>query len=582
MSRDAISSEDVLIVLILCALIVASWLPRMTGPLDLRGDGGVYYVLGTALAEGKGYRLLNEPGEIEAVQYPPLLPAIIAAHQLVLGSNDPVIVGRWLRLTFFLIFAGYIFTSYVVLRHFLSKGYALLAILLVSLNVFTSFLSDLCFAELPFGLATMLFVLFNSRQGGRFSPLWSALSASAAYLLRTAGIAILAAWVIDALFKRAYTQAAIRLGCALVPILAWHAYILHVESSASYSHPAYAYQRADYLFYNVSYVRNVSYRDPLSPQLGKALRSDILTRVGNNLKQTPRSFGEAVTATQGYWTMFLDRNLKSVKDPAWKAQLTVTVFGIFVLAGLGLQLSRGQFLIPLCILAYLLALCLTPWPGQWPRYWAPLAPFLALALIQCLLTIRQYVSDVLHQPIKRSSALVLGPIIGLALTVQVFTLYDSYMRDSGEAIVYDQQGRPIRYHLFYYSKQHRALDEGLDWLKRRAKPGDIIAAAMPQWAYLRTRLKTVMPPFEADLKKGQELLDSVPVRYVIVDRTGIDVAAIMRQSTEPILRAAPQLWREVYSGPDGLLRIYERTQEEPGRPSTDKVYPRHGNSAFPQ
>src|SRR5215813_12120171 len=103
---------DVIAALVLATLAMLCWVPRMKGPLDLRWDGAAYYVLGTALAEGKGYRLLNEPGDIEAVQYPPLLPAIIAAHQVVIGSNDAVIVGRWLRLCFLLIFVAYIFTSY--------------------------------------------------------------------------------------------------------------------------------------------------------------------------------------------------------------------------------------------------------------------------------------------------------------------------------------------------------------------------------------------------------------------------------------------------------------------------------------
>ena len=71
--------------LICGAALLLIWLavsiPRLNGPIDLRWDAGTYYVLGTALAEGKGYRLLNEPGEIEAVQYPPLLPLIVAAHQ---------------------------------------------------------------------------------------------------------------------------------------------------------------------------------------------------------------------------------------------------------------------------------------------------------------------------------------------------------------------------------------------------------------------------------------------------------------------------------------------------------------------
>src|SRR5262245_2978574 len=68
------NSGDIVIVSGLAVLVVASWVRRARGPLDLRWDAGVYYVLGTALAEGKGYRLLNEPGEIAAIQYPPFLP----------------------------------------------------------------------------------------------------------------------------------------------------------------------------------------------------------------------------------------------------------------------------------------------------------------------------------------------------------------------------------------------------------------------------------------------------------------------------------------------------------------------------
>jgi hypothetical protein len=48
-------------------------------------------------AQGKGYRLLDQPGEIEAMQYPPLVPLIVAAHQRVPGTPDPLKVGSWLR-----------------------------------------------------------------------------------------------------------------------------------------------------------------------------------------------------------------------------------------------------------------------------------------------------------------------------------------------------------------------------------------------------------------------------------------------------------------------------------------------------
>src|SRR5262245_46909393 len=80
------------------------WLPRLSGPLDFRYDAGVYYILGASLAEGKGYRLLNEPGAIQAIQYPPLLPLFAAAHQLLAGTSDPAVVGHMLRISFFGIF----------------------------------------------------------------------------------------------------------------------------------------------------------------------------------------------------------------------------------------------------------------------------------------------------------------------------------------------------------------------------------------------------------------------------------------------------------------------------------------------
>src|SRR5215469_14807662 len=84
------------------ALILAVfglWAFRLGGPIDLRWDAGVYYILGTSLYEGKGYRLLNEPGEVWAVQYPPLLPAVVAVHEAVLGTSDFLVVGPWLRVT---------------------------------------------------------------------------------------------------------------------------------------------------------------------------------------------------------------------------------------------------------------------------------------------------------------------------------------------------------------------------------------------------------------------------------------------------------------------------------------------------
>jgi hypothetical protein len=86
--------SDIAAAVVVIAVAVALWLPRKPGPIDLRWDAGVYYILGTSLAGGHGYRLLNEPGQISAVQYPPLLPAIVAIHERLLGTSTIFIHGR--------------------------------------------------------------------------------------------------------------------------------------------------------------------------------------------------------------------------------------------------------------------------------------------------------------------------------------------------------------------------------------------------------------------------------------------------------------------------------------------------------
>src|SRR5215813_11239508 len=166
---------DQLLILALSLVIIGLWIPRWAGPLDLRWDGAVYFVLGTSIAEGKGYRLLHEPGEIEAILYPPLLPLLAAAPQMALGTSDPMIVGRWLKLFFFVFHASFVLATYFMLKMFVPRWAAFLGALALLLNVQVVFHSNLFFAEIPFGLITVLFVLCNRRSS---SPIHEPLAAA--------------------------------------------------------------------------------------------------------------------------------------------------------------------------------------------------------------------------------------------------------------------------------------------------------------------------------------------------------------------------------------------------------------------
>ena len=198
-------------------LTSVSWLPRHRGAIDFRLDAGVYYVLGTSLAQGSGYRLLNEPGSIQAVQYPPLVPAIIALQQKLLGSSDPLVTGRALKLLWFAFFLLFIVLAYCCLRLFFSVAWAFAGALLCILNAQLCFYSNQCSAEIPFAVLSGLFVLVYRK--GLVGGALAAVLAVAAFFCRTIGIALFGAWIVDALLRRQFRRAALQSAIAIICVV---------------------------------------------------------------------------------------------------------------------------------------------------------------------------------------------------------------------------------------------------------------------------------------------------------------------------------------------------------------------------
>jgi hypothetical protein len=534
----------------------------MNGPLDLRWDGGVYYVLGTALAQGRGYRLLNEPGEIEATQYPPLFPIFIAAHQIIAGTADPTKVGRWLRFSSFLTSLGFVLASYALLRRHLPGGWAFLGAGMCALHTYTVFLSDIAFAEIPFALATIFFFLW--RRAGS-TPVWHDLIAGAlaavAYLLRTAGIALLLAWVAEGALQRKAKRTALRLVIALLVIGGWQARIATVENDPAYSRPSYPYQRAPYLFYNVSYARNMLLRDVEHPNLGQLSVPQLSGRFVRSLITVPTRLGQAVSAVREDWLEQISRLRKAPVVGRLFSKglidLSLLLLGSLVIGGLVRHFIYTDRLMPLYIAAYIGLLCITPPAWESARYLMPIAPFLVLAMCECVLAICRRLQTG-PRILARIVPLSVGASAALVLTIQILSLADLFRERHRRVEYQDRSGAVVSYRLLFYREVYQALDAGLDWLRARAGPTEIIVSSMPHWVYLRTGLKSVMPPFESDPSRAQALLDSVPVSYLIVDgRTG----SFTRQFGLPAVKAAPERWQLVYLSPVGELEIYRRRRE---------------------
>jgi hypothetical protein len=135
-------------------------------------------------------------------------------------------------------------------------------------------------------------------------------------------------------------------------------------------------------------------------------------------------------------------------------------------------------------------------------------------------------------------------VIVTILSQQLLTFYLAQTKWHSSVAYNSPKGEKATYRLYFYFDTYRAFDAGIDWLMLRATPGDVVASSMPQWVYLRTGLKSVMPPFVSNPFEAQRLLDSVPVKYIIID---VGLALETGKYTSQVVNAFPEKWQRVYS-----------------------------------
>jgi hypothetical protein len=540
------------------------WVPRFSGPIDLRWDAGVYYLLGTSLANGQGYRIQSEPGSPEALQYPPLLPAVVALHQRVVGTNDPAVVAPLLRIMYAVVFGIYAVAIVALAKRYLRPAFAATAAIFCLLNPVTIFLSDLLFAELPFALLGVLFALVA---GGSSHPSrqWlreagSFLLAALGFLLRAAGIVLLAAWVLQAVMWQRWRLALARAALALLPIIGWQTHVAHVHGTVGYSHPAYEYQRAPYQYYNVSYVENMLLVDPFRPELGKLNVSTLASRILTNVLSVPGAMGEIVSAKEKDWrgTVQWIQGLVfgQALFPAGLVRLPIFALAGLVIAGLMIFVCRRDWLMAFIVLGSFGLFCITPWPGQFTRYLEPLAPFLTIALLLglCQITTALSARGIQKTPMIAASAF----LVLLTIVVEIHKAVWLFGERARQRVVFAREEIGPESKWFIYDRSWQAWQQAVNWIDSRAPRNALVATTAPYFYYLQTGRLAVLPPMEADLVRERGLLDSVPVSYVIIDE--LEFTDIARRYVFPAVEADRAGWHLVY-------KIDSTTVYERGTPS---------------
>ena len=557
---------------VVLAAALALALPQLRGPIDLRYDAGVYYSVGSALAEGRGYVIPSEPGAAAEIQYPPALPTVAASVQAVVGTADPAVAGHAMRLLYLILTVAYVVASYVLARRYLAPAWSALAALLTTLHAYTVFLSTLMQAELPYALVTTLFFLAVAPRPGRGwrpiatpRPRWlPEILAATAFLFRTAGIALLGAWALDLLSRRRWGRAVLAVAVAAACVGGWQLHVGRAEADRRRDGPAYAYQYAPYQFYNVAYQTNLTYVDPFRPELGLITAPQFAARTAANVRAVLSDIGELVTGDAIWWFGRLPWG-ESFGERArfWLVSRTGMLIAVLPLVGFVILAYRGVWIVPLTVVASLALMVVTPWPGQFWRYLAPLMPLFTIATAVTLDVAARTLERVLEQRRAPSGGRRFGRAVPLALpataallmlAVQLYCLRQA-ARYLGDVAYQGRDGRPVRYRLLYYDDPWRKHDAAIDWIARHASKESIVVTSTPQWVYLRTGLRSVMPPFEADPARADRLLASVPGHYLILDN--LSFVDVSRRYAAPVAARFPERWRLVFPGEPGGSAVYE-------------------------
>ncbi|MCI0354868.1 MAG: hypothetical protein L0099_07510, partial [Acidobacteria bacterium] len=345
--------------------------------------------------------------------------------------------------------------------------------------------------------------------------------------------------------------------------LLWQAHGFRVTSSPEYQQPTYAYQRAPYYYSNVSYFENVQLIQPFVPELGRATAGDMARRAALNLIALPVALGEIVSAPAGFWRWPLRKANEwagSTVLPLGLIDIPLALLGYSVLAclvvGGALLMARREWFIPLYLTASAGMLCLIPWPEQFNRYLAPLMPFLALLLVSALVSIGEACRRRWPGQWGKVGAWCGVLVLTISFFLEGLALLGTYVGGLNSVKYQDVLGNETVHRLFFYDPEWQALDASLEWLRRRAGPADVIATTVPHSAYVRTGLRAVLPPLEANAEEAQRLLDSVPVRYLVLDE--LRYPRISQRYAEAVVEKRPDLWKQVYVAPRGQARVYER------------------------
>ncbi len=127
--------------------------------LDLGGDSAQYIILAESIAQGKGYKAINYPGEPFFYHYPPVFPLLLSPIVYFFGRNFYLMH----ILIALLGFLSLLFL-YKLFKIYIDKRIAFFTVFLLSTNyIFIIYSGNFILSEIPYVFFSCLALLFAVR-----------------------------------------------------------------------------------------------------------------------------------------------------------------------------------------------------------------------------------------------------------------------------------------------------------------------------------------------------------------------------------------------------------------------------------
>jgi len=454
------------------------------------GDNARYINLARSMLLGKGYRDITHPDEPRYTLYPPGFPALLMPVIAIFGANIPIlkIIPMLCGLGAFIFF---IFIAQILFpKTWIYPAVTALASPILLLN------GHWLLSEIPFVCFSLggLYFFYQYQKDKRALPaiLFTFFSIYA-FLIRSAGITLIAAIALFLIVSKNYKMLFIFLAIFLVLFIAWTLRNASIPGTNTY----------DYWF-----LKKNPYLDE-SPRIGL---NDFINRIIFNFKTYTLS-------------IFPTSVLSSLTNPTVLALSGIALTAL-VISGVIRRLKAFTFLD--WYLIFSLVIIIT-WTETWTseRFLLPIIPILFIYIYFGLSWISEKIKSKYLIPVITGCILIVNMITIVKLSATTITENMQYLRGDRYA---------------GYSPDWRRYFETIDWAKKNIPENRVIMARKPEFVFLFSGHKSFVYPYTTDPDKMRASINQAD--YVLIDN--FSWTGTTRRYLLPVLQSEPDRYEVVY------------------------------------